>query len=98
MFQLINPSYQKVIVKLAEKGREVSAAEMVMDMENLIEQIRAGIPEKRRFSYGHYSIIKQLGRILSPMLEETGVVWLILPLKYLRIRNMISLLDAWQSS
>ena len=73
MFQLINPSHQKIIAKIIEKIRKSSAYEIVADMENLIEQIRAGIPEKKRISYGRYSIIKQLGLMLYPMLKETGI-------------------------
>jgi len=73
MFQLINPSHQKTIAKIIEKIRKASAYEIVADMENLIEQIRADIPEKKRISYGRYSIIKQLGLILYPVLKETGI-------------------------
>lgn len=73
MFQLINPSHQKIIAKIIEKIRKASAYEIVADMENLIEQIRAGIPEKKRISYGRYSIVKQLGLMLYPMLKETGI-------------------------
>lgn len=50
MFQLINPSHQKIIAKIIEKIGKASAYEIVVDMENLIEQIRADIPEKKRIS------------------------------------------------
>ena len=38
----------------------------------LAEQIRGDIPEKKRISYGRYSVIKKLGSVIEPMLAGEG--------------------------
>ncbi len=73
MFQLINSSHQKEIAKIIEHVNETSVTDMAKELDGLIEQIRADIPEKKRISYGRYSIIKQLGLRLYPLLKESGL-------------------------
>lgn len=40
------------------------------DLAALIDQIRSDIPDKRRISTGRYSIVKSLGDVLHPLLED----------------------------
>lgn len=73
MFQLINSTHQEEIVKLAAKANRTTVKEFAKALEKLIEQIRAAIPEKKRISYGRYSIIKKMGLELYPELKKTAI-------------------------
>lgn len=73
MFQLITPDHHQPIAKLIKKIEKTEVSQVVSGLETLIEQIRADIPEKKRISYGRYSIIKQLGLELYPLLYEKGI-------------------------
>lgn len=73
MFQLIGDEHKKSLAGIIEKADSADALTTAGALENLIEQIRADIPEKKRVSYGRYSIIKELGLIVFPMLKNAGI-------------------------
>ena len=73
MFQLLTASHQNTLARLIIKAHRISVLEIAADLEKLIAQIRADIPEKKRVSYGRYSIIKKLGLALYPLLKEKGI-------------------------
>lgn len=73
MFQLINDVHQKEIIKIAKKINQTNISEIANDLDGLIELIRADIPEKKRISYGRYSIIKQIGLEIYPELRKARI-------------------------
>ena len=73
MFQLINTSHQKKILNIAKKVEHFNMSLITNELYGLIELIRAEIPEKKKISYGRYTIIKQMGLKLYPILENLGV-------------------------
>ncbi len=70
MFHLINPSHKKLLDKLINGIPENSISNIHKDIQDLIATIKDDIPEKKRISYGRYSIIKQLGLTLYPLLKQ----------------------------
>lgn len=73
MFKLINESHIKEIEILIEKISKQNIKDTAKDIDLLIQKIRADIPEKKRISYGRYSIIKQLGQKIYHILEANAV-------------------------
>ena len=73
MYQLINLSHQKLLQDLLTNIPRLEISDIVDRLEELIEQIRADIPEKKRISTGRYTIIKELGEEVFPLLEEAGI-------------------------
>jgi 3-methyladenine DNA glycosylase AlkC len=73
MFQLITADHKKAIKSTAELIGSTFTVELVKDLQKLIKQIHNDIPQKKRISYGRYSIIKQLGFELYPLLEEKSI-------------------------
>lgn len=73
MFQLITPAHQKVITKLVESVSTVEVLTIVENLENIIEQIRTDIPVRKRISYGRYSIIKEMGLTMYPLLVKAEI-------------------------
>jgi 3-methyladenine DNA glycosylase AlkC len=63
--------------KLRELLQRMSTAYDMRDLaqrfHHLVEEIRKGIPEKKRISYGRYSIIRELGESLYPMMAHMDI-------------------------
>ncbi len=72
MFQLITSTHKKQITRLAQQFSMVDISAVVSDLTKLIEKIRSDIPERKRISFGRYSIIKKMGFELYPLILETG--------------------------
>ena len=73
MFSLISPTRKKEILEIAGKVENASAPEAAENFFKIIENIRSDIPDKKRISYGRYSIIKNIGEFIYPALLEKGV-------------------------
>ncbi len=71
--QLIQPSHKKRLTKFAIEINKSELHGIVNELESLIELFRADIPEKKKISYGRYSIIKEMGLQLYPLLVEQNV-------------------------
>lgn len=70
MFQLVSNIHLEKAEKIIQQFNKISADEIALKFENLINEIRKYIPEKKRISYGRYSIIKKLGLDLYPTFEK----------------------------
>jgi len=73
MFNIINKDHKKMIEEFAGIAGGSSTADAVKSLEKIIYRIHSDIPDKKRISYGRYSIIKQLGLELYPELEKNKV-------------------------
>ena len=73
MFQLITPTHHKKLSKIVKTIKNSTISEIVDNFYKLIEQIRSDIPEKKKISYGRYSIIKKMGLELHPLLIENMI-------------------------
>ena len=72
-FRLINDSHEAAAAALVDdlsRNQGVPAAKLLLA---LAEKIRADIPEKKRISYGRYSVIKELGLFIFPLLTDAGI-------------------------
>jgi len=72
MFQLITPIHKKEITRLVNEAGKADISQWAADLKSLIQQIREDIPEKKRISYGRYSIIKKMGLEMYPLFEKAG--------------------------
>jgi len=70
VFSLISPDHETEIKNLIEKIKSSEAADPAVDLEKIIEKIRADIPEKKRISLGRYSIVKRIGIFIFSLLGE----------------------------
>lgn len=73
MFQLVTDEYRRKIRKLFPLIQHEEFLEYADDLHTLIEAIRSDIPEKKRISLGRYSIVRDLGLEMYPLLVETDV-------------------------
>lgn len=73
MFKLITEKHKKQIKEIFNNFRKTSVKKNVNKIHLLIEQIRNDIPEKKKTSYGRYSIIKILGYEIYPYLTENQI-------------------------
>lgn len=73
MNQLITPAHQEEILNLVNKVSNEDMSIIVDHLSKLVERIRDDIPEKKRISAGRYSVIKELGLEIYPLLEEASV-------------------------
>jgi 3-methyladenine DNA glycosylase AlkC len=73
MVQLLTQSHLEEISHLVVKISQGELSDIGYDLMNLIGEIRADIPPRKRISYGRYSIIKELSQEMALRLEETGV-------------------------
>ena len=71
-FQLITPQHHKRIAAILDEISTADISAIAKDLAELIEQIRSDIPEKKRISTGRYSIVKDLAKVIHPLLEGTG--------------------------
>lgn len=73
MFQLITSTHISKAEKIIKLFDEISIDEIVGKFDVLINEIRDEIPEKKRISYGRYSIIKKLGEEIYPKFGENSI-------------------------
>lgn len=73
MFKLITEKHEKAIHDFVNKIPTMETSLVVKELESLIDSIRNDIPEKKKISYGRYSIIKRMGLLLYPLLVEGEV-------------------------
>ncbi|MBI9107644.1 MAG: hypothetical protein JEZ04_12930 [Spirochaetales bacterium] len=73
MFNLITSNHETEIIKLIDRIKTAVVADIAGELAGMIEKIRADIPEKKRISLGRYSIIKQIGIFIYPILLEKGI-------------------------
>jgi 3-methyladenine DNA glycosylase AlkC len=73
MFQLIQDIHLKEIKQIVIMAKQVPVSKTVNLLFELVEKIRADIPEKKRISYGRYSIITDLGLKLYPELQKADI-------------------------
>ncbi len=73
MFELITPVHEKEIFSLINKIGTLSTTEIVEQLAEIINHIHADIPEKKKISYGRYSIVKKVGLFIYPLLEQKKV-------------------------
>jgi 3-methyladenine DNA glycosylase AlkC len=73
MFQLLHPSHLKEVDQLVERISREEPPVIANALAGLIERIREDIPEKKRGSYGRYSITKKLASELDTRLKEAGI-------------------------
>lgn len=73
MFSIITQKHEKKIQKLISTIKSSDISDIASGLAKIIEKIRMDIPEKKRISYGRYSIIKKMGLSMYPLLCEKGV-------------------------
>jgi 3-methyladenine DNA glycosylase AlkC len=73
MFKLINEKHQVKILTITKLISHSEIDIIADELYELICEIREDIPEKKRISYGRYSIIKELGLKLYPLLLNNNV-------------------------
>lgn len=75
MFKLIDEEEWQKLQQLAKGVNEKEIENVAIILEEIINSIRDKIPEKKRISLGRYSIIKEVGKLLYPMLKENTDVF-----------------------
>lgn len=73
MFTLITKKHEDKILKLINEIEAYDVSEIVAGFDKIIEKIRKDIPEKKRISYGRYSIIKKMGIYIYPLLCDKNI-------------------------
>ncbi|MBN2051216.1 MAG: hypothetical protein JW760_12260 [Spirochaetales bacterium] len=73
MFQLLSPDHRKSLILLVGKISDSPRSDIRENLTRLIERVRSDIPEKKRISLGRYSIVRDLGLEMYPLLAESGV-------------------------
>ena len=73
MFQLLLPSHLEDLNRLASRIPQEELQDIANDLARLIDRVREDIPEKKRPSYGRYSITKKLASELDIYLAEAEV-------------------------
>ena len=73
MFQLLLQSHLKELNQLVKRIPQEELPVIANDLARLIDQIREDIPEKKRTSYGRYSITKELAADLDIRLGEAKI-------------------------
>ncbi len=72
MFKLIDEYFCKEIAKIAELIKSTNE-NCSSEIQSLIDDIYSNIPEKKRISYGRYSIIKHFGIEFYPELNKQNI-------------------------
>ena len=70
MFTIINTDHEKELERIVEKINHSPIQESAKKLTALIYRIREDIPIKKRISYGKYTIIKKMGFIIYPLLQQ----------------------------
>ena len=72
MFRLINVEHEAIIRRYLTSMRELSPDDAAAGIMDIVDRIRADIPEKKRISLGRYSIIRDVGLFLHPLMKDAG--------------------------
>ncbi len=72
-FELINKKQNEKLAVLVKKIRTISSTGLSSELESIIDSIHENVPEKKRISYGRYSIVKDLGLYMYPLCMENKV-------------------------
>lgn len=70
MFSLIQTNHKECLQNIAKQINNVNISETAYNLQQLFEDIRAAIPEKKRISYGGYSVIKEMGKEILPFIPK----------------------------
>ena len=73
MFQLLCPSHLEALDLLVKRMTQLEPVVIADKFADLIDRVREDIPEKKRASYGRYSITKKLASELDIRLREAGI-------------------------
>lgn len=73
MFTIINTDHEKELERIVEKINHSPIQESAKELTALIFRIRDDIPIKKRISYGKYTIIKKMGFIIYPLLQQCKI-------------------------
>lgn len=73
MFKLISSEHENEIFRLIDNLEKLEIDEVVSGFETIIEAIRDDIPEKKKISYGRYSIVSKMGMMVYPILCEKNI-------------------------
>ena len=73
MFKLINQTHEKEILYLVKKIEIHDMREIADSLFNIITSIYSDIPENKKISYGRYSISKNVGLLIYPLLKEKNI-------------------------
>ncbi len=73
MFKLIDLHHEEKISDFVNDIQTLDTESSVDRISQIIQHIYADIPDKKRISYGRYSIIKKMGICMYPLLEEKSV-------------------------
>ncbi|MBN1648266.1 MAG: hypothetical protein JW874_09550 [Spirochaetales bacterium] len=68
----VNENTERRITGLITVAKDMSADEAAAAFAELINEIHAAVPAKKRISYGRYSIVRDLGLYMYPLLETGG--------------------------
>lgn len=73
MFTILTENHRTLINNLINTIDTAPISETTTRLHTLIERIRDDIPEKKRISYGRYSITKKMGEVMFPLLCEKDI-------------------------
>ncbi len=73
MFKLVSELHKNEITDLVDRMAADADADYSGDLLKLTEVIRDDIPERKRISYGRYSIIKETGLFIYPLLKTNKI-------------------------
>ena len=72
MFRLINEEHEVIIRRYLESVDGLSPSEAATGLSAIIDRIRRDIPAKKRISLGRYSITRDIGLFIYPLIKESG--------------------------
>ena len=73
MFSLINKNHKKQIEQIVKNIHSSNINDSAKEICKLINTIKDDIPIKKRISYGRYSIIKNMGLAMYPLLLNNDI-------------------------
>jgi len=73
MFEIIKTQHKSRISELVRCIKNLTVYKISTELDRIIKQIYTDIPPNKRISYGRYSIIKKMGEIIYPQLNEINV-------------------------
>ena len=73
MFTVLTEKHLQLIRNLIKTIGNTPLVGIAAELHELIERIREDIPEKKRISYGRYSITTKMGEVMYPLLTEKNV-------------------------
>jgi 3-methyladenine DNA glycosylase AlkC len=73
MFKLIREQREQELIEITRNACLMNIEETARELTILVRKIREEIPEKKRISYGRYSIIKKAGKEIHSILKQEGV-------------------------